>query len=597
MTTFQITTRTVQKAPPQQRSARRLDPRWAIAMRIFISLSITVLLFVGLLFLFHTSYLFVLLPTLLSMLTVGSKRYSFTLILNSTPLYVLLSFLLALLYYSLITAMVILTHLAADTDHIILVAATLAWVVLLDPVRASFQTQIEQRFNVRNREARKAIKAFTATLREEIDLGQVRERFLTVIQQTLRPYSIELWVRADSPALQVHSEREQSEQSETTFTVTDDDPLVTYALRHPGALEIERLRLTSPLLETLKAHATEVVLPLPSQGELIGLLTLGPRLVDEKYRNLIRTGLSLLFRISPLHLILLLVLGPGIYDDDLYTRQELETLSALATQVAPALRVAQMVQEQQAQVRERERIEQELRTAQAIQKAFLPKDIPMLAGWQLTPYYQPAREVGGDFYDFIALEDGLLGLVIGDVTGKGVPAALVMATVLTMLRSAARNSNSPAEILKVVNDLLVTEIPTGVFVTCFYVLLDPRDGQLRYANAGHEAPYRQRGSNASELWATGMPLGMLPGSRYEEFEAALIPGESLLFYSDGLVEAHSPSGEMFGFPRLQALLSAPIGEPALLEFVLAQLQSFTGDKWEQEDDVTLLTLQRASETV
>src|SRR5207244_13409835 len=114
--------------------------------------------------------------------------------------------------------------------------------------------------------------------------------------------------------------------------------------------------------------------------------------------------------------------------------------------VAPALRVAHMVQEQQIQVRERERIEQELRTAQAIQHAFLPKDVPDLPGWQLIPYYQPAREVGGDFYDFLPFEDGQLGLVIGDVTGKGIPAALVMTATRTMIRTAAQGTLSPSEV-------------------------------------------------------------------------------------------------------------------------------------------------------
>lgn len=583
MATFQITSRTVQGSTVSKKRPRRLDPRWALAIRVFISLNITALLFVALLNILHTNYVFILLPTLLSMLTIGSKRYSFSVILNSIPLYTLLSFCLSLCYYSLITFFVLLTHLASDTDHIILIAATLAWVVILDPVRVYLQARIEQRFNVRNREARKALALFTATLREEIDLEQVRERFLAVVQQTLHPSSIALWIRAER----------QLEQAETFF-VAEDDPFVAYALDHPNALVLEGIHLTSPLLQDLQVQAIEVVLPLASQGELVGFLALGPRMISVKYRRFTRAMIAIFYFFSPIHLILLFILGSRM-DDDIYASQDLATLSALATQVAPALRVAQMVQEQQEQVRERERIEQELRTAQTIQKAFLPKETPILAGWQLLPYYQPAREVGGDFYDFIALEDGHLGLVIGDVTGKGVPAALVMATVLTMLRSAARNSNSPAQILELVNELLVTEIPAGVFVTCFYAQLDPRDGRLRYANAGHEAPYRRQGNSASELWATGMPLGMLPGSSYEEFEATLAPGESLLFYSDGLVEAHNPSGEMFGFPRLQTLLGGSIGEPTLIDFVLAQLSGFTGEKWEQEDDVTLLALQRAAD--
>jgi serine phosphatase RsbU (regulator of sigma subunit) len=251
-----------------------------------------------------------------------------------------------------------------------------------------------------------------------------------------------------------------------------------------------------------------------------------------------------------------------------------------------------MVYEQQEQVREHERIEQELRTAQAIQHAFLPKDVPTLPGWQLMPYYQPAREVGGDFYDIFVFADGRLGLVIGDVSGKGVPAALVMATVHTMLRTAVQGMLAPGEVLARVNDLLAAEIPAGMFVTCFYALLDPGSGRLRYANAGHEPPYRQHGGSVTELWATGMPLGLLPGSCYEEQEATLAPGESLLFYSDGLVEAHSPGREMFGFPRLQKLLEVHPDAPSLIGFLLGELQRFTGEGWEQEDDVTLLLLQR-----
>ena len=132
-----------------------------------------------------------------------------------------------------------------------------------------------------------------------------------------------------------------------------------------------------------------------------------------------------------------------------------------------------MVEAQRVQVRGRERIEQELRTARAIQHAFLPRDVPALPGWQLKAYYQPAREVGGDFYDFLPLADGRVGIVIGDVSGKGVPAALVMTTVHTMLRAAVQATLAPGEILARVNSLLAAEIPTGMFVTCFLALLDP----------------------------------------------------------------------------------------------------------------------------
>jgi serine phosphatase RsbU (regulator of sigma subunit) len=253
-----------------------------------------------------------------------------------------------------------------------------------------------------------------------------------------------------------------------------------------------------------------------------------------------------------------------------------------------------MVQEQEVQVRERERIEQELRTAQAIQHAFLPKDVPAFPGWQLARYYQSAREVGGDFYDFLVFDDGRLGLIIGDVTGKGVPAALVMATVHTMLRTAAvQGMISPGRVLARVNDLLSADIPPGMFVTCFFAILDPKSGHMRYANAGQELPYRRHNGGVSELWATGMPLGMMPGTHYEEQEVTLCPGESILFYSDGLVEAHNTAYDMFDYSRLSALIEAYPGDPSLIDFLLNELATFTGNEWDQEDDVTMMTLFRA----
>ncbi len=248
------------------------------------------------------------------------------------------------------------------------------------------------------------------------------------------------------------------------------------------------------------------------------------------------------------------------------------------------------------ETRARERVEQDLRVARSIQQASLPKEVPKLDGWQISPYYQPAREVGGDFYDFFELEYGRLGLVVGDATGKGVPAALVMASARSMLHAVAQASDySPGEVLRMTNDPLVTDIPPNMFVTCFYAILDPQSGSLRYANAGHDLPYlRRRSGDAEELRARGMPLGLMPGMCYEEQEVTLEAGDSTLFYSDGLVEAHDPKGEMFGFPRLRALVAEHAEEGSLGDFLLETLYSFVGDSWEQEDDITLLTLRRSA---
>jgi predicted ester cyclase len=245
------------------------------------------------------------------------------------------------------------------------------------------------------------------------------------------------------------------------------------------------------------------------------------------------------------------------------------------------------------EIRERERVEQEMRVARSIQQASLPEEVPTLAGWQITPYYQPAREVGGDFYDFHLLSEGRLGLVVGDATGKGVPAALVMSTTLGMLRLAAQSYSSPGVMLQRVNEAFFPYIPANMFVTCFYAILDPESGLLRYANAGHDLPYLHHDGDAEELRARGMPLGLMPGTSYEEGEDSLREGDSVLFYSDGLVEAHDPKGEMFGFPRLRALVAEHGEERSLEDFLLKELYSFVGEGWEQEDDITLLTLRRS----
>jgi serine phosphatase RsbU (regulator of sigma subunit)/CHASE1-domain containing sensor protein/anti-sigma regulatory factor (Ser/Thr protein kinase) len=244
-------------------------------------------------------------------------------------------------------------------------------------------------------------------------------------------------------------------------------------------------------------------------------------------------------------------------------------------------------------------VEQELRMARRIQHALLPKDLPELEGWQIAYHYQPAREVGGDFYDFLRLEDGRLGLVIGDVSGKGMAAALVMANTQSVLRAVAqRGGITPGQVLAEANELMYAYMPPNTFVTCFYGVLDPMSGRLVYTNAGHDLPYERHGREVDELRARGMPLGLMPGMEYEEEEAVLATGDDLLFYSDGLVEAHDPKGEMFGFSRLQGLIRAHrSGDSSLISFLLSELTRFTGKNWDQEDDITLVNLERSKVSV
>ena len=360
------------------------------------------------------------------------------------------------------------------------------------------------------------------------------------------------------PALAPIAERAEEIES-PPIEIAPNDPIIAYFQSAGGTVDIESLELDSPAVDTLRGAGVKLVVPLVSQGELIGLLNLGPRLSEQDYSG-----------------------------DD---RKLLENL---ATQAAPAVRVGQLVREQEAEVRNRERLEGELHVAQLIQQNFLPKKLPDLPGWHVAAFYRPARAVGGDFYDFIELPDGLLGIVVGDVTDKGVPAALVMAATRSVLRASAQRLVSPGEVLERINEHLCPDIPPKMFVTCLYGVLDPATGHLRYANAGHNLPYVRTEGGVVELRATGMPLGLMPGMTYEEKEATLAPGESVLLHSDGLAEAHNPEREMFGTPRLAELVGQEAGGEELIDRLLTELDSFTGAEWEQEDDITLVTLQRSA---
>jgi anti-sigma regulatory factor (Ser/Thr protein kinase) len=212
----------------------------------------------------------------------------------------------------------------------------------------------------------------------------------------------------------------------------------------------------------------------------------------------------------------------------------------------------------------------------------------------VAAYYRPAREVGGDFYDVIPLADGRVAFVVGDVTDKGVPAALVMAATRSVLRASVQRLIEPGAVLERVNDHLCPDMPAKMFVTCLYAVLDPHTGLFRFANAGHDLPYVKTAAGVVELRARGMPLGLMPDMAYEESEAVLEPGDCLLLHSDGIAEAHDPEREMFGFPRLKQTVGASCGGQELIDRVIAELESFAGPGAVQEDDITMVTLQRSA---
>jgi len=175
-----------------------------------------------------------------------------------------------------------------------------------------------------------------------------------------------------------------------------------------------------------------------------------------------------------------------------------------------------------------------------------------------------------------------------------VPAALVMATTRSVLRSEAPRLVAPSKVLERANDFLQADIPQNMFVTCLYAVLEPATGLLTYANAGHDLPFLRRGSEVMELRATGMPLGAMPAMRYDEKQATIRAGDVIVLHSDGLAEAHDPRHEMFGFPRMRTLIGQLGSGHELIDGLLESLHAFTGPAWEQEDDITLVTISRSA---
>lgn len=335
MSTFLVSSRSAELPKPSQKRRTRAQRRWYAILQYMRGVFVVGGIFGLTLSVVHSQLLFILLPVGISLIVTSFASRSHP--MNRRSL--LLAAGIALIYFGGITGWELLTH-GPSTPEIIVVTTTLAVAAIFEPGRAYLQAFLEQRFQFRDDVTARTIEAFTSMLRQEIELNGVRERFLTVIQQTMQPQHLSLWVFTPSSATEDAPKMASLATSTPTTTaliaVDDGDPFIAYALGQSGVIEIERVHLASPVLRRLKRDETEIVLPLVSESELLGLLALSPRLNNEEYG-----------------------------------REERRVLDTLATQVSSALRVAYMVLAQQAQVRERERIEQELRTARTIQHTFI----------------------------------------------------------------------------------------------------------------------------------------------------------------------------------------------------------------------------------
>jgi sigma-B regulation protein RsbU (phosphoserine phosphatase) len=266
-------------------------------------------------------------------------------------------------------------------------------------------------------------------------------------------------------------------------------------------------------------------------------------------------------------------------------------LAGIASQTAVAIENARL----QVQEAERVRMSRELELAHAIQQNLLPQELPILPGYQVVFRWRSAREVGGDFFDFVPLDDHRLGIVLADVSDKGVPAALYMMFARTLMRAAAFSGREPAEALAHTNKVMLADSRSEMFVTAYYSTLDREEHLLTYASAGHNLAFHvpANGGAPVPLITEGIPLGILYPAPMEQKTLNLAPGDVVLFYTDGVTEAVNSADEEYGDERLAEVVCAQRTQPAeaIAEAIEAAVREFTGDMV-QFDDFTLVLLKR-----
>jgi serine phosphatase RsbU (regulator of sigma subunit) len=509
-----------------------------------------------------------LLPISIGVSVLRYRLWDLDVLINQTLVYGALTGILAL-GYGLI---VVTIGTFVTRSYFTVAAATLLVSLAAQPLRRRIQDLIDRQFYRARYDAAHAVDDFTARLRQEIDLETLSNELLTVVSETVAPTGVSIWVpRSASDALKADAETMyriafsvhgglEKIRGEDFDEIELDKAAIDLLRRAPDPIDLNREDPASESLERFRDVHVKLVVPLLSQGELVGMLNLGRRLSETDYST-----------------------------------QDYRLLEKLSSHTAAAVRVALLVREHDNDLRERERIENEMRIAQMIQQQLLPRSLPQVEGWEVEVHYHPAREVGGDFYDFMELPDGRIVIVAGDVTGKGVPAALVMASTRSLLRGEINRQLNPAEILRRANDQLCSDIPQNMFVTCMCAIIDPSTGHTILANAGHNVPYICSGPRLREFRATGMPLGLMAGVSYEETATDLRPGDSFVLHSDGIAEARNDAGEMFGFPRMKSVLEKNEGSQSAITTLLDELHAFAGPEWEQEDDITLVVLQRVAD--
>jgi serine phosphatase RsbU (regulator of sigma subunit) len=437
----------------------------------------------------------------------------------------------------------------ADFDHLDVAAEHVAFA--LDNALLFEETE-------RRALEKEVLLEISKTLSAPLDLDEVIEVIFRSLRQVVRYDAAVIYlVNRSTQRLELMRELGYPEGSEEAFRLMVGEGIVGWVAKTGEPVIVPDVRHDRRYVNTRTETRSELAAPLILEGRTIGV-----------------------FNLECDHI-------------DAYHEGHLELLAVFAAQAAVAIERARLTRE----LLERRRLEKELAIAREIQASFLPKRAPEVPGFELAGATQPHDEVGGDYYDFIRVSDSWVGIAIADVSGKGIPAALIMAGFRMSLLAEIRNEFSMRAVMRKVNSLLFESTERDKFVTVFYGVLDFKNRVLSFSNAGHNPPILLRADGRVQyLLEGGVALGVLPDARYEERPVAIGPGDVLLLYTDGVSEAESPAGEQFGNRRLEDCLRRRAQDTAneILKGVVDEVTAWAGEHG-LNDDLTLVVLKAKPE--
>jgi sigma-B regulation protein RsbU (phosphoserine phosphatase) len=494
---------------------------------------------------------FILFPASTAYAIVKYRLFRLERLISQGMVYSSLTALLALLYFAFLTVTRSASEklLGQQPSSLLAFAFVLLIAILFEPLRSRLQSVVDRTFYRERLSYRHFLADFARSLRTAVSLDDILAQLVERVSQTMHIAHASVLLRSE-PQGDYHLVEGQGLPEEVALSLERDDPLIA-RLAQGEMVDIEAAQ------GTLAQWGVMLAVPLIAREKLIGLLALGPKVSGQ-----------------------------------VYTSWDRELLSALSDQTATSITIGQLV----SQVKTNERVDQELKVAREIQTSFLPEVCCEIPGFEVAAYWQAAREVGGDFYDFIPLPNGRMGFVVADVSDKGVPAALFMALCRALIRASAVGSTTVDEALQRANELILADASSGMFVTLLYAILDPARCKLTYVNAGHNPPILSRRDRMLLLRAKGMALGVIEDIELERQEVELAEGDVVVFYTDGVTEAINEAEEEFGQARLAQVVveNRDLAAQELIDGINEEVTAFIGGE-PQFDDFTLVVLKRLYE--